>query len=422
MRIEEENLFESLFIASAGNISLAQLSDVSDSLSPSSGQVLTWNGSMWVATTPSGGGGGGGTSNVVVLNDLTDVIASSPTNNQVLTYDTSVLNPATNNLGAWVPKTPSSSSSSPSSLGDLANVSDSVDDGGMSGILWHHPSNDQWMRVSLDSNYFTIDWNNYTLSLTNIGSGSGASELKELSDVNSNLSPSAGSVLAYDSYNSKWDSKSLELDDLSNIDTTSVQNGYVLTYNNINQHWEAQAPTGGSGPSTTYYADNYTTTLSSTTFSTISSPALRVDTAGYYVNYTLPAIPYNVYNVSGNDYKYCFLGVVKDGDNPVALDWFNDYSFDTEPSSGSANLIASGDLYNCFGNGVDGTTIEVNSSGKLHVIGGTGGATQLNGLSDVDSSLNPSNGQVLTYNNTSQQWEAQTPSGGGSSNLTWEEH
>lgn len=402
MRIEEENLFESLFIASAGNISLAQLSDVSDNLSASSGQVLTYNGTKWVAATPSGGGGGGGTSNVAVLNDLTDVIASSPTNNQVLTYDTSVLNPATNNLGAWVPKTPSGGSSSPSSLGDLDNVSDSVDDAGMSGILWQHPSNDQWMRISLDSNYFTIDWNNYTLSLTNIGSGSGASELKELSDVNSNLSPSSGDILFYDNSLNKWNSKQLELEDLAYVDTTGAQSGYVLVYDGRGG-WLAQAV---GGQSSTYYADGDTLSLSNNTFSVLASPALYIDSSSLYI----PSPSFN-----NEDYK--FLAVC-DSNGYRYLDWVSDYRFDTEPSYGSANLVASGDLYICFGSGVDGTTIEIDNNGKLHAISGT----QLSGLSDVDDNLSPSNGQVLTYNNTSQQWEAQTPSGGGSSNLTWEEH
>jgi hypothetical protein len=47
----------------------------------------------------------------------------------------------------------------------------------------------------------------------------------------------------------------------------------------------------------------------------------------------------------------------------------------------------------------------------------TGGASSLSQLSDVDSNLNPSNGQALVYNSTSHQWEAQTI-GGGSGTLT----
>ena len=53
----------------------------------------------------------------------------------------------------------------------------------------------------------------------------------------------------------------------------------------------------------------------------------------------------------------------------------------------------------------------------LGVNSGGGGASSLSQLSDVDSNLNPSNGQALVYNSTSHQWEAQTI-GGGSGTLT----
>ena len=42
----------------------------------------------------------------------------------------------------------------------------------------------------------------------------------------------------------------------------------------------------------------------------------------------------------------------------------------------------------------------------------SGGATTLDGLTDVTISA-PANAQVLTYNSTTSQWENQTPSGGG---------
>ena len=44
------------------------------------------------------------------------------------------------------------------------------------------------------------------------------------------------------------------------------------------------------------------------------------------------------------------------------------------------------------------------------------GASDLNGLSDVTLSA-PANGQVLTYNSTSGQWENQTPAAGGGGDM-----
>lgn len=69
---------------------LNDLSDVTLT-SPSSGQILKFDGSKWV----NGNGGGGGAS---ALSDLTDVSISSEQNNQVLTYDS--------NSGKWVNANP----------------------------------------------------------------------------------------------------------------------------------------------------------------------------------------------------------------------------------------------------------------------------------------------------------------------------
>ena len=60
---------------------LANLSDVN--VTPTDGQSLTWDNatSTWIATTPAGGGGAS------EINDLTDVSISTPSTNQVLKYN-----------------------------------------------------------------------------------------------------------------------------------------------------------------------------------------------------------------------------------------------------------------------------------------------------------------------------------------------
>lgn len=77
----------------SGTPDLEELGDVSLS-SPSNGQVLTYNSttSKWVNANASGGGG------ATTLNDLTDVTTSSPSNNQVLTYNSTT--------SKWENKTP----------------------------------------------------------------------------------------------------------------------------------------------------------------------------------------------------------------------------------------------------------------------------------------------------------------------------
>jgi hypothetical protein len=68
-----------------GNVeSITDLSDVSIS-NLTSGQVLKYNGTVWVNSEDSTGGGGGG--GATTLDQLTDVVLSSPTTNQIIQYN-----------------------------------------------------------------------------------------------------------------------------------------------------------------------------------------------------------------------------------------------------------------------------------------------------------------------------------------------
>ena len=69
---------------SGGAEALTDLNDVSI-VGLTSGQVLKFNGTVWVnAEDATGGGGGGG---ATTLDQLTDVVLSSPSNNQILQYN-----------------------------------------------------------------------------------------------------------------------------------------------------------------------------------------------------------------------------------------------------------------------------------------------------------------------------------------------
>jgi hypothetical protein len=52
----------------------------------------------------------------------------------------------------------------------------------------------------------------------------------------------------------------------------------------------------------------------------------------------------------------------------------------------------------------DGRTITVDSDGEIHAVGGSGGASALDDLTDTDIT-DPATGEVLTYNGTSGKWE-----------------
>ena len=268
----------------------------------------------------------------------------------------------------------------------------------------------EWGYLSLDSD--TLEINNGVLSAI----GDGATKLKQLSDVNSNLSTEGDEVLFYNSSISKWDSKQLELalDDLSDVNTYGAQDGYVLTCNSQGT-WVAQAPSGGSGPGTTYYADGTTLTLNSTTFSVLSTPALQISNT----NYSLPTLPNGVSN------KWYYLSIGTDSYGNVYLDWTEEYGVDNTTIKYVNGVLTAelslDDLTNVsVDNALQGQYLKFNGSTWVAAGGSSGsGATELKELSDVDSSLSPTNGQILVYN--AGQWEAQTPSG-SSTPLVWEEH
>lgn len=67
-----------------GATAVVDLTDVAIS-NPTPGQVLKYNGSVWVNGTDNVGGGGG--SGATVLDELNDVVVSSPASNQVLKYN-----------------------------------------------------------------------------------------------------------------------------------------------------------------------------------------------------------------------------------------------------------------------------------------------------------------------------------------------
>lgn len=91
-------------------VNLNDLADVNVP-SPTSGQVLKWNGSQWAAATDNTGGGGG--SGASALAGLTDVaIDSTATNGQVLTYHN----------GFWIAQTPSAGGSGATALAGLVDV------------------------------------------------------------------------------------------------------------------------------------------------------------------------------------------------------------------------------------------------------------------------------------------------------------
>ena len=223
------------------------------------GYTLNWHNAtgQWQAVAPvTGGGGGGGSS---TLAGDTDVSISSPSNGQVLTY-----NSGTSKWGnAAIPSI---------ALSGLSDVS--VTEG--AGI-----------------NGYTLNWNNAAGKWEAVApvTGGGSSTLASDTDV-SISSPSNGQVLTYNSSTSKWNNAaipSIALSALSDVSVTegSGINGYTLNWNNSAGKWQAVAPVSGGGGTLTV-SNNGTVVDSAATTNNIIN-ATSITTSSHDVTVTLPA-------------------------------------------------------------------------------------------------------------------------------------
>ena len=80
----------------------------------------------------------------------------------------------------------------------------------------------------------------------NIDIPTGATVLNDLTDVNA-TSPQEGNILRYDSGTSKWVSNSLEISEIEDvvIDTNTLADGQILTYDSIEEEWVNTTPSFG---------------------------------------------------------------------------------------------------------------------------------------------------------------------------------
>ena len=177
---------------------LDELTDVVITGTPTNGQVLKYNGTNWVNGTDNVGGGGGG---ATVLDELTDVvITGTPTNGQVLKYN------GTN----WVNGTDSGG----------ATILDELDDVFISGT----PVIDQVLR------WDGLNWINDTVPET-----TPSVSVEDLTNVTiTGGTLTAGQALVYDGTEWVNDNPSLSLDALSDVvittGTFNLQEGMALVY------------------------------------------------------------------------------------------------------------------------------------------------------------------------------------------------
>ena len=272
------------------------LQDMSDvgTLSPTTGQVLTFNGTVWDADDPVA---------VSTINDLTDVVITSVTDSQVLTYD--------NGTSKWVNLTLPAGVTALAGLSDVDNsLSPSANEILIySGSQWEAGANVSILNDLTDVNLTVAPTNTQILRFDSGTSkwlasdeSTGVTQLSELNDIDNSLSPSDGEYLVYDSGTSKWITGSpagvtaiadlsdvtfgsapangevltyngtvwdsaaiaLDIDDLTNVDlTTPATNGQGIIWNSTAGKWEAGEVGGGAGGLSNAYdkiTDGTTTT------------------------------------------------------------------------------------------------------------------------------------------------------------------
>lgn len=228
--------------------------------SPAVNDILKWNGSNWINSTQGTyvisnntdvNTAGAASGNKLVYNGTTwvpeadtldnidNVNAPSPINNQVLTW-----NAATSN---WIAQNPASTVVA---INDLSDVDTSTPPNNNQVLTWVAASN-QWMPVSLP----TIP--------TNINS---------LSDVDTaSFPPTNGQVLIWNSSTSQWSPGSVEsasvnvsLDNLTDVTLGTPVNGQALVYNGATSQWVPGTVSGGGGGGASVLNDLTDVTIAST--------------------------------------------------------------------------------------------------------------------------------------------------------------
>jgi hypothetical protein len=199
-------------LPAAGATALTGLSDVSLS-SPTNGQVLTYNSSTskWIASTVTSSGGA---TSLATLSDVT--ISGTPANNSILKYDTT--------SGKWIVGTQSAGGSS-----TFVALTDGP--GAFTGKAG------QSVRV-----------NTGATALEYYTPATGASTLATLTDVNT-AGAVANSIIKYDTTTSKWvigvlpAAGATTLAALTDVTTSGAATGSILSFNSGTGKWTAGAHT-----------------------------------------------------------------------------------------------------------------------------------------------------------------------------------
>jgi hypothetical protein len=190
--------------ANLANASVDALSDVTVT-SPSSGQVLKWNGSAWINSTDNAG------TTVNSIDDIADVTITSVSSGQVLKWNGTAWVNSTDNAGTTI-----------NSIDDITDVTITSASSGQF-LKWNGTA---WVNDAIDLGSDTVG--NY---MSNVSAGTGIS-------VSHTQGEGSTATLSLNA----------SIDNLSDVTITSVSTGQVLKWNG--SAWINDTDGGGTSSST----------------------------------------------------------------------------------------------------------------------------------------------------------------------------
>ena len=389
-------------------------------ISGTAGQILTYNGSTWVAADNAGaGGGGGGGSTPQTLTLTGSQIAISGGNNidigplvngdynnlsnkPTIPADVSDLTDTTNLL---------SDSQSLSLSGTNISISggNSVD---LAGLFTN--TDNQTLSWNSANNYLTISNGNY-VDLSALAGGGGASNITDLGDVDTSSAghtPTNGQALVWSQAMGHWmpgDVFDGDYNSLSNQPTipanqTLLLSGTDLSISGGNSVSLAgisgtSAWSGITGTPTTIAGYGITDAFDGDYNNLTNKPTLF---SGAYADLTgKPTIPADVSDLTDT------TSLLGGGSQSLSLSG-------TQLSISGGNTVDFAGMFTdtdnqtlSFNTGTNILTIANGNTVDLSTLAGGSTVSTIDDLSDV-AVTGTSNGQFLVYNNTSGEWENQT--------------
>ena len=387
-------------------------------ISGTAGQILTYNGSTWVAADNAGaGGGGGGGSTPQTLTLTGSQIAISGGNNIDIGP---LVNGDYNNLSnkPTIPADVSDLTDTTSLLDNTLSLSGtqlSVTNGNtvdLAGLFTN--TDNQTLSWNSANNYLTISNGNY-VDLSALAGGGGASNITDLGDVDTSSAghtPTNGQALVWSQAMGHWmpgDVFDGDYNSLSNQPTipanqTLLLSGTDLSISGGNSVSLAgisgtSAWSGITGTPTTIAGYGITDAFDGDYNNLTNKPTLF---SGAYADLTgKPTIPADVSDLTDT------TSLLGGGSQSLSLSG-------TQLSISGGNTVDFAGMFTdtdnqtlSFNTGTNILTIANGNTVDLSTLAGGSTVSTIDDLSDV-AVTGTSNGQFLVYNNTSGEWENQT--------------